>query len=489
MEFTKARRSARSKPNLVNNDKGAKPKRTRNKARQSQGSCNPVYDGYRATLTEAGVTLIQGDSRVKMSEMEENSIHALITDPPYGLTDGSLDIEELLREWMTGGEYKSARSGFMRKAWDSTVPSPALWREAWRVLKPGGYCLAFAGTRTQDLTSLALRMAGFEIRDTVIWHYGQGMPKSRNIGCQLGHGSRTAVGSGLKPAHEPIIIARKPLEPGLSLAENARKWGTGGLNIDATRIGETQTSAGGPPGRWPTNALFSHTEECRLRGREEVASGAHAPGQKVSGFGRFGGGKVIADGESFSTGREAVQRWACAPGCPVRELEEQQGNTPSRYFQTFPTEVLGTGEPGFMYTPKPTKAEREAGLRNGKFQARRGERLAYGKRDEVATIRLNPHPTVKRIDVMRWLIRLACPEGGTVLDPFAGSGTTGCAAVREGRRFIGIELDEEEGYIDVAAARIMHSVREVENERDAAGEVACVIPFPSTHRAAQQSAA
>ncbi len=457
MKPTKTRRSARNKPS-PNKTKKANPKRTGVKSEHSQCRCGSVYDRLREPLAEAGVTLIQGDSRLRMAEMEENSIDAVVTDPPYGLTDAPLDIEELLKEWMAGGEPKSTGSGFMGKAWDSTVPSPALWREALRVLKPGGHCLAFAGTRTADLTTLALRLAGFEIRDTLIWHYGQGMPKSRNLGRQLGDSSGTAVGSALKPSYEPIIVARRPLEPGLSLTANARKWGTGGINIDATRIGTTQTSASGPPGRWPTNALFSHTEACRLLGCEEVASCAHAPGQRMSGYGRFGGGKVVADGESFAPGRETAERWACAPGCPVAALNEQQGNMPSRYFETFSAldEVLRREKPAFLYTPKPTKREREAGLTSGEFQARRAHRLAYGPRDEVATTRLNVHPTVKPIALMRWLVRLACPEGGIVLDPFMGSGTTGCAAVLANRRFTGSELDEVEGYQDMAAARIMH---------------------------------
>jgi DNA methylase len=329
MKPTNRRRSASNKPNLSN--KAKKAKQTAVKSRQSQCRRSSAYDRLREPLAEAGATLIQGDSRLKMAEMEENSIDAIVTDPPYGLTEGPLDIEELLGEWMAGGEHKSAGSGFMGKKWDSTVPSPALWREALRALKPGGHCLAFAGTRTAHLTTLALQLAGFEIRDVLIWHYGQGMPKSRNIGHHLGHDSGTAVGSGLKPSYEPIIVARKPLQTGLTLTTNARQWGTGGINIDATRIGTTQTSVSGPSGRWPTNALFSHTDECRLLGREEVVSGAHAPGQRMSGFGRFGGGKVVACGDGFSPGRETAEKWDCAPGCPVAALDEQQGNTPSRH--------------------------------------------------------------------------------------------------------------------------------------------------------------
>jgi site-specific DNA-methyltransferase (adenine-specific) len=338
---------------------------------------------------------------------------------------------------------------------------------------------------------MALRLAGFEVRDVLVWHYGQGMPKSRNIGRQLGHSSGTAVGSGLKPSYEPIIVARKPLQPGLTLTANARQWGTGGINIDASRIGTTQTSVSGPSGRWPANALFSHADGCRLLGREEVASGAHAPGQRMSGFGRFGGGKVIACGDGFAPGRETAEKWDCAPGCPVAALDGQQDNTPSRYFQSFSAldEVVSGGEPAFLYTPKPTKAEREAGLTGGEFEARRGERLAYGVRDEVSTTRLNVHPTVKPIAVMRWLIDLACPEGGTVLDPFMGSGSTGCAAALCGRRFVGIELDEEEGYRDIAAGRIMHWAGEAEEASEAAGAGACVIPFPSPRGATRRRAA
>jgi site-specific DNA-methyltransferase (adenine-specific) len=491
MKPTNTRRSASNNSNLSNKARKAKPKRTAVTSKQSQRRGNPVHDRLTEPLAEAGATLIQGDSRLKMAEMEENSIDAIVTDPPYGLTDGPLDIEALLTEWMAGGEHKSAGCGFMGKKWDSTVPSPALWREALRVLKPGGHCLAFAGTRTVDLTTMALRLAGFEVRDVLVWHYGQGMPKSRNIGRQLGHSSGTAVGSGLKPSYEPIIVARKPLQPGLTLTANARQWGTGGINIDASRIGTTQTSVSGPSGRWPANALFSHADGCRLLGREEVASGAHAPGQRMSGFGRFGGGKVIACGDGFAPGRETAEKWDCAPGCPVAALDGQQDNTPSRYFQSFSAldEVVSGGEPAFLYTPKPTKAEREAGLTGGEFEARRGERLAYGVRDEVSTTRLNVHPTVKPIAVMRWLIDLACPEGGTVLDPFMGSGSTGCAAALCGRRFVGIELDEEEGYRDIAAGRIMHWAGEAEEASEAAGAGACVIPFPSPRGATRRRAA
>jgi DNA modification methylase len=496
-----------------------------------------VLQRLRSSLAREGVTLIQGDSRVEMAKMKECSIDAIVTDPPYGLSEG-LDVSQLLGHWMDGTEYEGTKAGFMEKDWDSCVPSPGLWREALRVLKPGGYCLAFGGSRTAHLTQLSLQLAGFDIRDTLVWHHVQGLPKSRSLGHALGHESNSTVGTALAPCHEPIVIARKPLGRGVSNEANALRWqGVGGFNIDGARVGTAQTSASGPPGRWPKNALLSHSSECQFVGMEEVSCNAHSPAQRMSGFGKFGGGKVVPDGESHRPGYEWVERWECAPSCPVAELEAQNGDCSSRYFQTFaedetpvaeqvaaisgqgsamvhqepsmlrqarPMEsdgssmcrpapsitgrrssmrgrrpsiigelplarVLRHEEPGFCITPKPGKGEREAGLTDGRFQARRGHRLSYGKRKDVAVERLNVHTTVKPIAVMRWLIDLACPEGGTVLDPFNGSGSTGCAAVLAGRNYVGIELDmENEGYLDISAARIAHWAEKAKVQRRAA---------------------
>jgi site-specific DNA-methyltransferase (adenine-specific) len=440
----------------------------------------------RRSLARAGVTLIHGDSSLEMAKMQESSIDAVICDPPYGLTDGH-DLPQLLSKWLDGEEHESRKAGFMAKGWDSGVPSPALWREALRVLKPGGYCLAFGGSRTSHLTATALELAGFEVRDTLIWHYATGMPKTRYLGHALGHDSNSAVGSALSPSQEPIIVARKPLGRGLSLLRNIEAWGTGGLNIDAGRIGSAQTSAVGPAGRWPKNALFSHSAECRLVGIQDIACHAHSPAERVSGFGKFGGSTVIEEGKDHRPGHELAERWECMPSCPVAVLEAQRGDRPSRFFQALashePEElpimrVLRHEEPGFLLAAKPSKAEREAGLTGGAFQARRGHRLAYGKREDVATYRLNTHMTVKPIAIMRWLIDLACPEGGTVLDPFNGSGSTGCAAVLAGREYVGIELDTEgEGYLDISAARIMHWASEGEETSDTAISEAPVIPL------------
>jgi len=441
-----------------------------------------------------------------MAKMRENSIDCIICDPPYGLTDGH-DLPQLLSKWLAGEEHETTKAGFMAKGWDSSVPSPALWREALRVLKPGGHCLAFGGSRTSHLTTTALELAGFEVRDSLSWHYASGMPKTRYLGHALGHESNSAVGSALSPSQEPIIVARKPLQRGLSLLRNIEERGTGGLNIDAARIGSTQTSAVGPAGRWPKNTLLSHGAGCRRVGTVEIACNGHSPAQRVSGFGSFGGGKVISEGEDHRPGFELVESWECIPGCPVGAIEAQRGDLPSRFFQTFapdepeelPAEELPIErlqrheEPGFLLAAKPSKAEKEAGLTGGEFEARRGHRLAYGKREDVATYRLNTHMCVKPISVMRWLIDIACPEGGTVLDPFNGSGSTGCAAVLSSRKYVGIELDKEgEGYLDISAARIMHWAEKVQAERDAAQPQARVIPLRqdlSGGTTAQQSAA
>ncbi len=296
MQPTKTRRSSRSTPS-TDKTKKAKPKRTAVKSKHSQCRYGSVYDRLREPLAEAGVTLIQGDSRVEMTKMRENSIDCIICDPPYGLSAGC-DLAGLLGHWLRGEEHAGAKAGFMGKGWDKGVPSPALWREALRVLKPGGHCLAFGGSRTSYLTQVSLEFAGFEVRDTLTWHYSTGMPKSKSLGHALGHKSKSAVATALAPSQETIIVARKPLERGKGLAANALAWqGCGGLNIDGARIGTAQTSASGPPGRWPKNTLFSHDAECQFLGMEDTSGNAHSPAQKVRGFGVFWGRQGGSHGE------------------------------------------------------------------------------------------------------------------------------------------------------------------------------------------------
>jgi len=187
--------------------------------------------------------LMQGNSLELLKTIEDNSVDAIVTDPPYGLSQHSQgDIVNALTAWLAGEEYTHGKAGFMGKAWDSFVPSPMLFKECYRVLKHGGHILCFAGSRTQDLMSLSIRLAGFEMRDACLWLYGSGFPKGQNIAKgieKLGLHEEAkkweGYNTGIKPAYEPIIMARKPLDG--TVVNNVLKHGVGGLNIDACKVG------------------------------------------------------------------------------------------------------------------------------------------------------------------------------------------------------------------------------------------------------------
>src|SRR5690606_21916753 len=239
-------------------------------------------------------TILHGDCLDRLKELPDNSVDSCVTDPPYGLSKEP-DIGEVLTKWLAGEQYDHGHGGFMGKSWDSFVPHPDIWREVYRVLKPGGHALVFAGTRTQDLMTISLRMAGFEVRDVIEWLYFSGFPKNHDIGkafamragaerevvgerirvdgkapgkaggvCVEGNklptyetASSTDLakqwdgwGTALKPAHEPIIVVRKPLidaDTGrkLTVADCVEKYGTGAINIEASRIGDGSDRASG----------------------------------------------------------------------------------------------------------------------------------------------------------------------------------------------------------------------------------------------------
>lgn len=415
--------------------------------------------------------LINGDCIEEMKKMQPDSVDSVVTDPPYFL-------------------------GFMQKIWDTGTATEAYafhlsWaKEALRVMKPGAYLLAFGGTRTFHRLACALEDAGFEIRDTICWLYGSGFPKSTAIDKQLSkHGYHDEAdkwkgfGSALKPAHEPIIMARKPFDG--PLFKNVLKHGTGGLNIDASRVsgepwkahdatGLAKTkffSEGETPvihkeshnqGRFPANALFSHNFDCVEVGTRKVKSDGNWTG-KHSGTGMFGNeqaGIVCNDPKVKEDGTETVAAWECSEGCAVAELDRQSGtlksgarngvkNARSPEHQSFHERARDTGKNfdasqggasrffatfhdanRFIYTPKASKADRNAGLDK----------------------QINGHPTVKSTKLMEYLIRLVTPPSGIVLDPFMGSGSTGVAAKREGFKFVGIELSAE--YFEIASKRI-----------------------------------
>jgi hypothetical protein len=481
--------------------------------------------------------IIEGDCVAAMREMAPDSIDSIVCDPPYFLH-------------------------FMGRKWDH-APTPRQqqeqhekWaREALRVLKPGGYLVAFSGTRTYHRMVCAIEDAGFEIRDSLHWIYGSGFPKSLDVSKQIDkmaprlgkfaefaahyrscrqasglsprevaayfpsksggltgcasnwetglrvptrdqwavlqpllklsdewlplidrieaerevvgkaewtnsakhfvpgedHTQRVLLditapateaakewqgfGTALKPSHDPIVLARKSLSE-KSVASNVLKWGTGAINVDGTRVEGK---------RWPPNLLLSHSESC--------------------------------NGD-------------CVEGCPVRLMDEQSGNRPStghypnsREKPDTPRSFVGvdlplrsreakgayagdTGGasrffPNFRYTAKASRRERNAGLEGmpeREHQSGMGGAMPIDDqgrdRDRLETVAANHHPTVKPIDLMRWIVRLVTPPGGTVLDPFAGSGSTGCAAVLEKMEFIGIEMDPE--YAEIARRRIAY---------------------------------
>lgn len=435
-------------------------------------------------MTNKPYTLLQGDCREVMRGMADNSVDAIVTDPPYGLSKEP-NIAEVMQHWINGDVYEHKCAGFMGKSWDSFVPSPVYWKEVFRALKPGGHALVFAGTRTQDLMTISLRFAGFEIRDSIrylhngemyedhyssAWVFGSGFPKSANVSklidARLGkertvtgenkwafkngksnvncYGEKAysnesepvslpaslydGCGSALKPAYEPIILARKPLEG--TIADNVLKHGTGGLNIDGCRVehsGESLQGGGTTKGKFSDN---------------------HNPGWA----------RPWMDDESA---REAMRMRSVE----AQAKAEAQGRFPANLIHDgsdevvalFPDEKLSASR--FFYCAKASKRDRDEGLDLPEVKS-----TSYGDfsgTDNHApkgdnTTRRNNHPTVKPTSLMCYLVRLITPPNGTILDPFMGSGSTGKAAMLEGFNFIGIEQDAD--YLEIARQRIEHAL-------------------------------
>ncbi len=415
--------------------------------------------------------ILCGDSLEVLKDFEDNYFDSVVTDPPYGLA-------------------------FMGKKWDYDVPQVELWKEVYRVLKPGGHILSFAGSRTYHRMAVNIEDAGFEIRDMLGWLYGSGFPKSHNIGKAVdklqgnkrevvgikknyqnkkgkdgymlnsdridlqdtkGNSKWEGWGTALKPAHEPIVMARKPFNT--SVAENVLKHGTGGINIDECRVGTEKrennfndfTNQSGNQfgngkeikkigttiveGRFPANIIHDGSEEV-LEIFPETKSGKLKHNSEIQRKG------MSSDGSSFNSKNSGFN------------VNKGQG-------------LANFGDSGsaarFFYCAKASKAERNMGLDELSTKQTTGGgggignylddiNSASGKYGSEKAPQKNYHPTVKPIKLMEYLVRLVTPKEGIVLEPFAGSGTTLIACKQQGFNYIGIEREQE--YCDIAEARL-----------------------------------
>ena len=376
-----------------------------------------------------------------MKQLPDNSVDSMVTDPPYGIS-------------------------FMAKKWDYDVPSVEVWKEAMRVLKPGGHALIACGTRTQHRMVVNIEDAGFEIRDVVSWIYGSGFPKSLNISKAIDKAAgadREVVGEGrthkgalgrmnddswiasdepmkitapatpeaqqwdgwgtaLKPSCEFFTLCRKPLSES-TIAKNVLKWGTGGINIDGCRVefsseSEKVKHASEWDRNWSTSPIHAF----------DAATGNH-PGAK----------REIGEGPKPQTGRFPANLIHSGEQEVLELFPDSGEKSPSRFF----------------YCAKASKKDRDEGLEGEEKECgvKNDSGRGFSEGDPYKKVlKKNNHPTVKPTALMSYLCRLITPPNGVVLDPYMGSGSTGKAAIREGFSFVGIELDPD--YYNIAKARV-----------------------------------
>lgn len=449
-----------------------------------------------------GGLILRGDCREQMAAMDAESIDAVVCDPPYGLEfmgkewDRLGAVNESAEDspgWRagTGGTGKpDANNGIpfggagQRIRYGKSAASMQSWHQSWaeeayRVLKPGGYLLAFGGTRTFHRLAVAIEDAGFEIRDCLSWMYGSGFPKSLDVSKAMDKATGAVKttedlfgepitdlakqwqgwGTALKPSWEPVVMARKPLAE-KTVAANVERYGTGAINVDGCRISHTP----GHEGTWGAKSKNPGTSKYGGNSYHssitETSTERHSQGRwpantvmdreaakmldEQSGVRKSASNRTATTGSHFSSGNElAASRTVYAGGAPYA------GDT--------------GGASRFFYTAKASRSERNAGLEG---MVERRKKIAVIQTPGVAndgdwedgkqlsSSMANHHPTVKPISLMRWLVRMVTPPGGVVLDPFLGSGTTGCAAAIEGFDFIGIEQDAE--YVEISERRIAH---------------------------------
>jgi site-specific DNA-methyltransferase (adenine-specific) len=514
--------------------------------------------------------VINGNNIDLLKNYPDNYFDAIVTDPPYGLGKEP-NAEEVMKGWIEKGYHEVGGSGFMGKEWDAFIPQPIFWKEVFRVLKHGGHVVSFFGTRTYDWGVMAMRFAGFEVRDCIQWLYGSGFPKSHNISKAIDKlfdaerevtGARNSAfgqhkvengwdswgeksikkvllkdisatekakqwegwGSALKPSNEPIVLARKPLEKGLSIAENVLKWGTGGINIDGCRVGlsngddkrlggngtwktdkaaenvyeggyEGKDIASSTLGRFPANLILTHHPECECKGLKKIKGMIDKPTNRTEtgntwdeeNSGLRKNMPKNSGGYADENGEETIEDWDCHENCPIRIMDEQSGISKSSDAKRTRNTIGSFGMPNdstpeysdkggasrFFYCAKASKSERNKGLQG--FEGKTSGSLNFrnpsssGRSEDAPSIESmggltkpnsNFHPTVKPVKLMQYLVRLITPPNGKVLDPFCGSGTTGIACKLEGFEFIGLEQDAE--YSKIAQSRIDNYEEEIE---------------------------
>jgi DNA modification methylase len=416
--------------------------------------------------------LLKGDCRQQLATLPENSVHAIITDPPYEL-------------------------GFMGKTWDSTgiAYNVEVWQQCLRVLKPGGHLLAFGGSRTYHRLACAIEDAGFEIRDQIMWVYGSGFPKSLDVSKAIDKAAGTPVkvgkafkvageygnrdlrdpesqgesrdamrhhavtdaakqwdgwGTALKPAHEPIVLARKPLNG--TVANNVLTHGVGALNINDCRVPGEVPSV--PMGEWSRSGTTGATSQ-----RSGEMSEPHTAGRWPANFIHDGSDEVL---QLFPIARSFTGRPERKNG--TINQHSWMGNGDKKNKNRSVVDASRGSAARFFYCAKASRTERNTGLDH--LPARRASAMGYeiglGEVGEGMFKDRNPqkqnfHPTVKPLALIHYLIKLITPPGGTILDPFLGSGTTAVAATQLGHPWIGCELTED--YWPIIEARIAHATQ------------------------------
>lgn len=461
--------------------------------------------------------LYQGNMLDMLEVIEKESIDSIVCDPPYGLTSITKRFgKESSAECQYGkdGSFQRLSRGFMGKEWDGSgiEYNVDTWRKCYEVLKPGGYLLAFGGSRTFHRIAGAIEDAGFEIRDTIMWLYGSGFPKSMNISkgleareklgnagtrnkrkieqaCnseeytlkQTNNGAMREIiettrkeyipdtelaqkwqgwGTCLKPSFEPIIVARKPFKG--SLVDNVLKWGVGGLNIDECRVGIEKVGGGTMPD------LSYVGQEQKKNGNGHIMSFgqvSNAPRIECEEHvGRFPANTILTYDET-----DFDEVCAGFPNTKSQKTNSKlldiRGNNYNNANKNLDVAYeRGYTDSGsaarYFYCAKASKKDRDEGL-----DTFADEKVNDGRNKPIdnafqrgETLRKNIHPTVKPTDLMQYLVRLVTPNGGTVLDPFNGSGSTGKAVMYENKernkdyKYIGIELTDE--YLPIAKARI-----------------------------------